>query len=614
MDSSYSARAKSKVKHQSPLEPKYLPRIKENRNNCYDNISVNIDRGLPGHPLEHEIADQESRENSEQKEDEKNYNIQHHNDVSSKPKDGPLEPNFSIQTKENRNNCYDNISVNIDRGMPGHPLESEIAEQERRELIEKEEDVEFYNQNEVSSEQKESPLEPNFSIQIKENRNNCYNNISVNIERGMPGNPLEQEMAEQEKCELIEQDEDYEYYLQYVVCCKPKEIPLEPLYLVDVKENHNNCYDNISVNIDRGMPGHPLEKEMAEQEKRESLEKEEENNKENNENNIVNNEDNNVVNNEVDISEPENEKPPVNDGVFMQLEVNEDEDFSWSSSSSSSDDSEKLSKVHPPNQPNMSPRTKKNFFSTYDPKIFYPTTDPKKNTPKIIHNKFKYPLKLKVSLKDIGLDGMDSVIPNKAAELFNKEKLKIKSNKEKPTIFSPTQTITPYRTQFRSTQNQEPSSPSSVKQSRFIDYSSDDSYELCNIDINDVDDSPPPPLQEITNNNNNNDMPDDDKPFALNVKKNHQIKISEPDFKPVDAGNRSPRRKKVEQQSTYDPSIFYTPFSLNASSELCHRAKCDYGQKHPIKLTVTLKEIGLEGLDSAVPSQRHTNNKLKARK
>ena len=68
-----------------------------------------------------------------------------------------------------------------------------------------------------------------------------------------------------------------------------------------------------------------------------------------------------------------------------------------------------------------------------------------------------------------------------------------------------------------------------------------------------------------------------------------QTHIQEP--KQVSANKKSPRKKK-EHVSTYDPSIFRTPIR----SELPSRPVRYFND--PIKLRVTLKDIGLEGLDS----------------
>ena len=68
-----------------------------------------------------------------------------------------------------------------------------------------------------------------------------------------------------------------------------------------------------------------------------------------------------------------------------------------------------------------------------------------------------------------------------------------------------------------------------------------------------------------------------------------QAHIQEP--KQVSANKKSPRKKK-EHVSTYDPSIFRTPIR----SELPSRPVRYFN--YPIKLRVTLKDIGLEGLDS----------------
>lgn len=74
--------------------------------------------------------------------------------------------------------------------------------------------------------------------------------------------------------------------------------------------------------------------------------------------------------------------------------------------------------------------------NTYDPSIFYTPPKPLSSTwlPATtgrLSNKGNYPIRLTVTLKDIGLEGLDSATPNKAAELRKKEKerqMRIKAN------------------------------------------------------------------------------------------------------------------------------------------------------------------------------------------
>ncbi|KAK8838389.1 hypothetical protein M9Y10_033015 [Tritrichomonas musculus] len=54
-----------------------------------------------------------------------------------------IQPHSLVEIRPDRNFCYDNVAANIDRGMPGNPLEREIEEQEAQELKEIEDDIQF---------------------------------------------------------------------------------------------------------------------------------------------------------------------------------------------------------------------------------------------------------------------------------------------------------------------------------------------------------------------------------------------------------------------------------------------------------------------------------------
>ena len=608
--------------NEGPLEPTISIPIKEDRNNCYDNISANIDRGMPGHPLEKEIEEQERREAREQEEAKEDYELELLDKDPFKFSKGPLNPTVSVPIKEDRNYCYDNISANIDRGMPGHPLEKEMEEQERREAREQEEDKEDYELELLDKDpfkMSKGPLNPTISVPVKEDRNYCYDNITANIDRGMPGHPLERDFSSQERREAREQEEDredYEFDLHGESPFKFSKGPLNPTISVPVKEDRNNCYDNIAANIDRGMPGHPLERDFSSQERRECNEQEEDSRRyralhypesaieKHNENNYASE----VLRNEFG-TRPE-------EGVLMQLEINEEEDFSFSS------DSDDLKKIHPPSSPNNSPR--RPFISNYDPSIFYesPPDLSRSMRPKIVRNKIKNPVKLNVTLKEIGLDGLDSTIPGKTAQIRHQERLireKMKKKKTKPKIWSPNQTNfskSQNRVQVKLQLNQErPKTPQNQDLpniSQKFDYSSDESYEVHNFEVEEIDnESPPPsPQKEIAADKN------DDKPFTLNIKRNHRPKISEPKKKEAEDVKKSPRRKKeAPKTSTYDPSIFYAPFPSSQESVPGKRVKYVNDLiTDPIKLTVTLKDIGLEGLDSAIPEITKSRRKEKLRK
>lgn len=79
----------------------------------------------------------------------------------------------------------------------------------------------------------------------------------------------------------------------------------------------------------------------------------------------------------------------------------------------------------------------------------------------------------------------------------------------------------------------------------------------------------------------------------LNKNKSTQKQVQEPDHD--SAKNKSPRKNK-EFVSTYDPSIFYIKERRNDSPTKPVRCFND-----PIKLTVTLKDIGMDGFESPLP-------------
>ena len=81
---------------------------------------------MPGHPFEQEIKHQETRESTEKSKDKAEYEIYLQGGSAFVPHENPYEPKYLVPIKENRNNCYYNISANINRGMPDHPLEHEI--------------------------------------------------------------------------------------------------------------------------------------------------------------------------------------------------------------------------------------------------------------------------------------------------------------------------------------------------------------------------------------------------------------------------------------------------------------------------------------------------------
>ncbi|KAK8841570.1 hypothetical protein M9Y10_027194 [Tritrichomonas musculus] len=72
--------------------------------------------------------------------------------------------------------------------------------------------------------------------------------------------------------------------------------------------------------------------------------------------------------------------------------------------------------------PNNASRAKKPFVSHYDPSIFYTPMHKAADVPcKPVHNRVKYQIKLTVTLKDIGLEGLDSSSPDKPYQARQRE-------------------------------------------------------------------------------------------------------------------------------------------------------------------------------------------------
>lgn len=257
---------------------------------------------------------------------------------------------------------------------------------------------------------------------------------------GMPGHPLENDIQRQEAHEQAEKEDNTNYYRsihqsQKHFSSDPSNCPLEPQYLIPIKSGRNRCYDDINTIIDRGIPGHPLELDIQHQETLENTEKQDDDNFYRShhypESSIWNHNEENYVS---DLLRFEFGTRPE-EGEVMQLEE-PDDDFSFSSDSS-------VEIVRPPKSPNTSPRKKKQFISSYDPKIFYPTSPKRNSRQKVFHNIVKDHVKLRVSLKEIGLDGLDEMIPVKTVEnlqreRLNRQKMRSFSKSMKASVFKPT--------------------------------------------------------------------------------------------------------------------------------------------------------------------------------
>lgn len=148
-------------------------------------------------------------------------------------------------------------------------------------------------------------------------------------------------------------------------------------------------------------------------------------------------------------------------------------------------------------------------------------------------NKTKHPIKLTVTLKDIGLEGLDE----------------------------------PY-----------PSSKSSIKHNR---------EEL-------------PKLNNTKKHSNTQVL--SHKNGELPILTNHKHASIQASIQKVQEQKSTPR-KKQEHISTYDPSIFYAPIYPQSPV----RAPRQFND--PIELTVTLKDIGLDGLDSPIIQNKRRSRK-----
>ena len=105
---------------------------------------------------------------------------------------------------------------------------------------------------------------------------------------------------------------------------------------------------------------------------------------------------------------------------------------------------------------------------------------------------------------------------------------------------------------------------------------------------------------------------EDSQKASNHVNKSTQRTITEPTSpkRTVQQPARKPRpyfKKKEPFVSTYDPAIFYTPFNEMVDEQ---KLKFTPVYKDPPPLTVTLKDIGLEGLDSPIPDMTQRIKKL----
>ena len=252
--------------------------------------------------------------------------------------------------------------------------------------------------------------------------------------------------------------------------------------------------------------------------------------------------------------------------------------------------------------------------NTYDPKLFYgshysPTS---KLNPENIE-----PIKLKVELKDIGLEGLDSystknekeseqqsptkytiqktkeeIDPKKQYEQMRMKKIQeeweLKKKVEKtmntydPKIFA--------ASHYSPKSKREPEKVEPIKLTiglKDIGMEGLDSYEHKSNSF-----SPTKQVQEpIRNQKSNNSNDDDDE---------NKYTIKQPSEKSTHSNFRTKRRQEENSQhaNTYNSDVFKTPFFES-------NCRLEKEEIQPIKLNVTLKDIGLEGLDS------YTSNKAK---
>lgn len=253
--------ASQKPQKPQPIIPKTSPRgsPRLNTSGSGNNSGVfnAVEKDTSDHPIENSFngiagaltQEDNKEENTENLLEKLLENTQEDQEDSIDQSEAPLEPTYLIEVKEDRNQCYDNICVNIDRGMPGNPLEKELEEQEAREAAELEEKLSLKPLGILFGSKQDNGEEQN-TAEREENNGQDEDRIATR--------PLEN-LFEGALDGIIEKVEE----------------PLEPSCLIDIKEDRNQCYDNVCANAERGMPGNPLEKEIEEQEAREAAELEE---------------------------------------------------------------------------------------------------------------------------------------------------------------------------------------------------------------------------------------------------------------------------------------------------------------------------------------------------
>ena len=266
-------------------------------------------------------------------------------------------------------------------------------------------------------------------------------------------------------------------------------------------------------------------------------------------------------------------------------------------------------------QPRRTKKKDEKQASTYDPKIFESTlfTSP---TSKLKQENIK-PVKLTVTLKDIGLEGLDSyqaqvfqleLPPTENEEKKNKEE---NENDEKFVVKQPTETSSHsnFRAKRKQTENTTKSTtkstydPSVFRTSFYTNgrLKQDDikpiklNVTLKDIGLEGLDSYTPQNSQDFKPKNPK--MAEIRKPkdceaqneAVSNVQKNSNSNVR---IQKVNDNNNKRKNEKTKRKSTYDPSIFNTTSCAFKSAQLTAK------KIEPVKLNVTLKDIGLEGLDS----------------
>ncbi|KAK8871657.1 hypothetical protein M9Y10_007394 [Tritrichomonas musculus] len=230
-------------------------------------------------------------------------------------------------------------------------------------------------------------------------------------------------------------------------------------------------------------------------------------------------------------------------------------------------------------------------INTYDPKIFYTSHYSPRDE---IRPDFIPPIKLNVKLEDIGLEGLDSYKPETTKEKEPQSPPITKTYKKVKTENS--EDIEKLNEKMRMKKIQEEWEKKKKKEKEINTYDPQIFYTSHHSPRDEIRPDFIPPiklnvkLEDIGLEGLDSYDTKDGQEYRPNSPTKSVTKKS--NIRKKAKKNSVKKQEKVPKKSSYDPSVFETSSCAFLSAKL--RAQ----PKPPIKLSVTLKDIGLEGLDS----------------